>query len=118
MDEADQIRRAIILKLFSAIIMDTPVLTGRARGNWQTNVGNPVQSTTPREDKDGGSAISEVEANMGELGEDVYITNNLPYIHRLEYEGWSHTKAPEGMFRKNITRFEKIFRDEARKSDF
>jgi len=32
------------------------------------------------------------------------MSNNLPYAYKIEYDGWSHTKAPKGMVRKNFIR--------------
>jgi hypothetical protein len=34
--------------------------------------------------------------------EAFYLSNNAPYILRIEYEGHSSTKAPEGMVRVSL----------------
>lgn len=39
------------------------------------------------------------------FGRLVYFTNNLPYARRIEYDGYSSVKAPQGMLRININRF-------------
>ena len=53
-------------------------------------------------------AINNMFAELAKFPKDkdsvVYLTNNLPYAARIEYDGWSHTKAPEGMVRKNVIR--------------
>jgi hypothetical protein len=41
------------------------------------------------------------------VGDLYYLTNNLPYIERLEY-GWSK-QAPGGMVRKNMQNFNRLF---------
>lgn len=103
----DEARRAICLALFRSVILDTPVLSGRLRGNWQTSVAQPKQGSLDRLDKPGQQAIDEAQSNLGD-GQNtditVFMVNNLPYAHRIEYEGWSHTKAPEGMVRRNALR--------------
>jgi len=109
----DRIRRAVVINLFSAIIEDTPVLSGRLRGNWQASVGSPLLDEIPTR---GGStpqgqvppecADEVVGIADGINGNDktAYLRNNLPYAARVEFDGWSHTKAPAGMIRKNVAR--------------
>lgn len=100
----DQTGRAIALELFSSVIKDTPVDTGRARGNWQTSM------TTPKEDQvertGAGPAIAEAASETAKfgLGKLIWFSNNLPYIYRLEY-GWSD-QAPSGFVRKNVARIQ------------
>jgi hypothetical protein len=100
----DNIRRAILLKLFKAVIFDTPVLTGRLRGNWQTSISSPLLGELPLR------PASEAEAEIATVADSIqgnqtaYFRNNLPYAYRVEFDGWSHTKAPAGMMRKNVAR--------------
>jgi hypothetical protein len=77
--------RGITLSLFKGIIMSTPVDTGRARGNWQTTVGEPATGTVERLDPSGSATVAELVANMGGAGKVTWLTNNLPYIAVLEY---------------------------------
>jgi hypothetical protein len=106
----DQAFRGIVIELFSSIITDTPVDTGRARGNWQTSVGSPQPGVVGRLDPVGTGAIAEVIATPMEAGDVVWLSNNLPYIGRLEYDHWS-AQAPHGMVRKNMARVDGIVRD-------
>jgi hypothetical protein len=105
----EKARRAIVMGLFGAVITDTPVDTGRLRGNWQASIRQPKTSAIDREDKSGALAISEVELNLGSGDVANWLANNLPYARRIEY-GWSREKAPEGMVRKNIARIQQIIR--------
>jgi hypothetical protein len=109
--EIEELRKAVIIELFSSVILDTPVDTGRLRGNWQIMANNPAKGELEVTDPEGRTTIKKVEdfAKGGELGQDqvVILTNNLPYAYRIEYDGWSHTKAPEGMVRKNFIRVSK-----------
>ena len=97
----DKVVRTATLELFSGIIKSTPVDTGRARGNWQTSVGQPQGGTLERTGME--AALAEVQATVPEgAGQLVYLSNNLPYIERLE-NGWSQ-QAPIGMVRINVDR--------------
>ena len=109
----DETSRAIVLELFSSVVKDTPVDTGRARGNWQTSMGNPASGTIDREGESG--ALSEISSEVSGFGAGkvIYLTNNLPYIYRLEFDGWSD-QAPQGMLRKNVARIQQIVAKQAR----
>lgn len=103
----DKIARTAALDLFAGTIRSTPVKDGRARGNWQTTVGSPAGTETRREDPSGTQAIAEVMANTPQgAGQEVFLTNNLPYIEKLEYG--SSTQAPAGMMRINFARVQRI----------
>lgn len=101
----DDVRRGVILKLFGAVVMDTPVLYGRLRGNWMVSKGNPNNNTRKRKDPTGQMAFKEIEAmaKSSRFGDTVWLSNSLPYAHRIEY-GYSK-KAPQGMVRRNVARF-------------
>ena len=114
--KVEQVRKAIIFKLFGAVVMDTPVLTGRLRGNWQVTIGNPATGTLDRTDKSGATVMSEISRNLGNGDCVVNLTNNLPYAARIEFDGWSHTKAPEGMMRRNVVRINELIKAQARKA--
>jgi hypothetical protein len=105
----DETGRAIALELFSSIIKDTPVDTGRARGNWQTSIGTPKDGQVTRDGE--GPALAEAASETAKfgMGKLVWLSNNLPYIYRLEYLGWSN-QAPDGMARKNVARIQSIVR--------
>ena len=101
--------KAIILELFTSVILDTPVLPGRLRGNWIISSGEPIEDRSVLvEDPDGTKTTLQVEDFVTKIDFEndfeVFLTNNLPYAYRIEYDGWSHTKAPEGMVRKNMIR--------------
>ena len=103
----EKIRRAVILSLFKSVIEDTPVLEGRLRGDWQITMDNPASGEVNVIDPSGNKTVRNVASFVQKLppGErDVYLTNNLPYAYRIEYEGHSSVKAPQGMVRKNIVR--------------
>ena len=107
------VRRGVTIKLFSAVIRDTPVLTGRLRANWQLTEGAPatgtVDNTAPSK---GGLSVPEAEQVNKTTGDtSLYLSNNLPYAGRIEFEGFSG-KAPEGMVRRNVARFGRLIKVE------
>ena len=104
----DETGRAIVLELFGSVIKDTPVKSGRAKGNWQTSMDSPATGETDR--KGEGPALAEVsqEAASFGAGKIIYLSNGLPSILRLEY-GWSK-QQPGGMVRRNVARIQSIVR--------
>ena len=104
-----------IISLTTDIIYDTPVLTGRLRNNWIPSINKGANfsmlgvDTSKRRSKER-PALQEAITKVNELklGDTFYFTNNLPYAERIEFKGWS-AKAPSGMVRKNIIKWEKYF---------
>jgi len=98
----DQLARVVVIKLFTGIIMDTRVDTGRMRGNWQTSVGAPIIFETQNTDRlsigqTGGKAYDDVMREVTS-GDVVYLTNNVPYVAFWEQH--------DGMVAKNILRIQ------------
>ena len=113
----NEITRGTTIALFNAVIMDTPVLDGRLRGDWQTSVGQPASGENGRVDTAGSTTSAEVTANTPPgAGQETYLTNNMPYAYKIEYEGWSKIKAPQGMVRRNVDRFQRLIDEQARKN--
>lgn len=75
------------------VATSTPIDTGQASGNWITNVGAPSTSMNIGPSSPGVS-IGQVKTALMALrmGQDVHITNNLPYIVKLN-QGYSQ-QAP------------------------
>ena len=95
--------RALTLGIFGSIIKMTPVDTGRAKGNWQCTIGSPAsgEANTLGESAAMSAMLTTVPRGAGLC---VFLTNNLPYIQRLEYDAHSR-QAPAGMVRVSIARF-------------
>jgi hypothetical protein len=121
--KVDLVIRKATIELFGSVIKMTPVDTGRAKGNWQCTVGERASSQTERLDgsslgsTNGSSAFADVVATVPNAGQIVWLTNNVPYIQKLEYDppgkGGS-TQAPGGMVRLSIRRFGSILKEVAR----
>lgn len=94
---ADLVARKVGIDAASRMIDRTPVKTGRARANWTVAVGTPWGDVRDATDKSGQSTKSAASSALAayRCGPTIWITNNLPYIERLE-DGWSR-KAPAGM---------------------
>jgi hypothetical protein len=111
----DKVVRGTTIALFNAVIMDTPVDTGRLRGEWQLSVGQATLSENGRVDTSGAEAIAEVASKTPPgVGQETYLSNNMDYAAKIEFEGWSHTKAPQGMVRRNVARFQRLLDEQAR----
>lgn len=107
------LQRKVALAIDQALVTGTPVLTGRARNNWQIGIGGAPggvlgpdvpkgKGATARKaalTASGASVTADVlSRNAAAIatgkGEDIHLTNNLPYIVPLN-EG--HSKlAPAG----------------------
>jgi hypothetical protein len=90
-----QVGRKVALELFRRVIYKTPVDTGRARANWQVTIGS--QATM--------SKATAASAGF-KAGDTIYLTNNLPYIRKLE-EG-SSQQAPAGMVALTVQEFAQV----------
>lgn len=116
--EIKEIRKAYAFALYSSIVKKTPHDTGRARANWNVSVGAPDTSVTEqgRERPKPKSSMPEPQGD-----ESIFICNNLPYIEKLEYGGYSKNsksgktvngyskQAPEGMVGVTLANNEAIF---------
>lgn len=81
---------------------------GRFRGNWQVSFDTAVTGTLDLIDPRGATSKADgaalIQTFTTEIG-TIWITNNLPYGPRLEYEGWS-SQAPAGMVQVSVTEFQ------------
>lgn len=103
----EQVVRKVGLDLASRVVLRSPVDTGRFRANWNVAFGRVDTLTTPSTDKTGGKTLERVRVQLNgwTAGQDIYLTNSLPYAIRLEY-GWSKKQAPMGMVRITVTEFQ------------
>lgn len=104
------IQRRVALAIDQTVVLATPVgnpdlwkhaapkgyVGGHARGNWQVGIGIAPEGTLDKVDPTGAEALAAGESAIhgSKPGEDIHITNNVPYIVPLN-EGHS-TQAPAG----------------------
>ena len=108
-DRMDEVVRGTLLDLSKRIVLRTPVgnpslwqgppppgyTGGQARGNWQASIGSPASGTTTAIDKTGTPTITSIAGETHKApGNVFFLTNNAPYIGRLEFDSWS-TQAAE-----------------------
>jgi len=79
----DKATRKLAIDIQNDVESQTPVDTGRARSNWLPSIGTARKDTT---ESTGGSPV--INFTSYQLGDKIYITNNLPYIARLN-DGYS-----------------------------
>ncbi len=102
----EHVATASFLDVASGVIQDTPVDKGYLRANWRVGIDAPATGQLDIVDPSGQMAQADLAAKAPNIfGRLVYFTNNLPYARRIEYEGYSSVKAPQGMLRININRF-------------
>ncbi|QDP52362.1 MAG: hypothetical protein Unbinned4162contig1001_62 [Prokaryotic dsDNA virus sp.] len=103
-----KVKRQSAFDLFSAIIIETPVDKGVLRNNWNVSFKTPDNSTTDQADKSN-EPIDRVERQLEgvDVINDIFFSNNLPYIIPIEYEGLSG-KAKQGVVRVNTVRWPNI----------
>lgn len=121
----DQVIRSALFQVSGEIIKRTPVgnpalwqskppkgyVGGTARGNWLYSINkiNPTHSKKLK-DKSGTATLNKLaEGIANATGNVFYLTNSVPYIMRLEYQGWS-TQAPAGMVRVSVLEFNEALR--------
>lgn len=105
----EAIARKIALELQAKVIAKSPVDTGRLRGNWNVSL-NLTDTVEYSSDRSGSMAIARGIAELFSFkaGDSIYITNNLPYVAKLEFGlygdgaktiGGFSTQAPQGFIR-------------------
>lgn len=110
---AERIVRKCVLTIDQAVVMATPVDTGRARSNWTVSRGSP--STRTRQPyaagaglgvEEGANAQAAINQGASEVAEyklsdgPIYVSNSLPYIEALN-DGHS-AQAPAGFVQEAV----------------
>lgn len=104
---------SVCSQVSKSVIEKTPVDTGRAKANWIATIGTMNTKTVNTVDKSGKNSIAKANAIAKKAAGNIfYLTNNLPYIRKLEYGSYSKgpktnnkgfsLQAPNGMVRITI----------------
>lgn len=110
-ENSTKLVRKVALAVDATVVLATPVDTGRARSNWQVEIGKAADGTIdPYAPGEGGNtagvnaqaAMDQARAKIAQVqhGQEVHITNNLDYIQRLN-DGWS-AQAPAGFVEEAV----------------
>lgn len=111
----------------SSMVMLSPVDTGRLRANWQCGMDaiNPDHGQPPGSDARARTAQA---LSNWKPGQTIFLTNSLPYARVVEYglygkppgsangpktRGGYSIRAPQGMVRLTVQRFDVFFREAA-----
>lgn len=114
--------KKVTIDLFSGVIRDTPVDTGRLQGNWQCTFGSPAEGTlditSKVEEETTNKMVQTVDSAKGDFV--AYLTNNLAYAAVAEFGLWKDKdgkpangpktthgysiQAPSGMVGLNVSR--------------
>lgn len=111
--ELETVVRKVAFDLYKGITQKTPVDTGRAKGNWNIGLGTIDSSVNQ-------SATSTPQGQVGFANlpregagkRPIYITNNLPYINKLE--NGSSKQAPTGMVALTMSSIQRSMRNVVR----
>lgn len=102
-ERLEQAVRYVSLWFWGDVKLNTPVDTSRARSNWHIDLNSiQVRFFEPNEGQTADAASSVIASYK--LGQTVFISNNLPYIARLN-DGYS-LQAPAGFVQDSVVRAE------------
>jgi hypothetical protein len=102
-DATGEAAASMALGIHGRLVEGTPVDTGWARSNWLPSVGTPRAETVgePGSLNAGAADLGKLEvADWGIANGPIYITNNVPYIQRLN--AGSSKQAPAGFVESAI----------------
>lgn len=127
----DEVIRAFNLDLTKQVTQLTPVgdpdlwaskppagyTGGQAKGNWFASIGAPSTKIDKNiRAKNNAKPVNAAKAAIeNSAGAVYYLTNNLPYIRRLEYEGHS-SQAPAGFVRITMAKADRLLKLQARRA--
>ena len=122
----EQVVKKVVIDVSTAIVERTPVgdpdtwkrpapagyVGGRARGSWMYAAGAPATLDPGTVDGSGRSSLGRVSAGVAgaPAASQHFVTSIVPYMRRLEYEGWSQ-QAPAGMVRITVQEYQKFVDD-------
>ena len=115
-DKLEKVVKKSTFGLFSDVIRDIPVLSGRARGSFFVDINKFSDKLPDSDDKTGSVSIARTAKDVNEykLGDMISFTSNIPYIQRLE-DGYSN-KSPQGFVSLNAERWQTHLDKQARKN--
>lgn len=110
--------KAIRVQIVGGVLFRTPVLDSGLVQSWIATTGEPSPNVVDVPKTEGGISSSAAAAARAEaiskataiaqtdIDGVFWLTNNKPYVRRIEYEGYSKIKAPEGMVRITLQEFQ------------
>jgi len=96
----NKLMQRIAIAVDQAVVLATPVDTGRARSNWMASVGEPSSETGPAVSANDAIGSAKAIIETSESGKEIHLTNNLPYISPLN-DG-SSAQAPKNFVEEAV----------------
>ena len=108
-NKAEKVFRKTCFEISNEVISNTPVDTSRAKNNWFPDINKFSSEVTYTTNKQGSINLVTNATPKLKIGDTFTLSNNLPYIERLEY-GWSKQK-PNGFVAIAIQKFDTILKN-------
>jgi hypothetical protein len=108
--------RNSVLRAFRNVVKRSPVDTGAYRGSHGIANFEPSDTQDAKKAKKGETVPpATAKGWTWQVGDgDIWMYNNVPYAERIE-NGWSHTKAPQGVYRMAIPEITQFINQELAK---
>lgn len=113
MENAEKVYRETMFEVSYGTIFATPVLDGFLIGGWLSGYAFDNTQHGKQGAQESVSSLTHA-VNSLSINQSFYFVNPLPYAYKIEYEGHS-ARAPEGMLRKNLLKFEDIAQEKINK---
>jgi hypothetical protein len=97
---ADRVIREVALAAHQAVVMATPVDTGRARANWEVSINRPVTTHTEGTNYVGTLGAGAATIATRRNSQSIHISNNVPYIGELNRG--SSAQAPANFVQRAV----------------
>lgn len=91
--KVNDVQKQLVFNIYSEVCRRTPVDSGRARGNWNISINELDDSVDENATSQKFTSIQQIPEPK--RGDTIYIYNNLPYITKLEYGGYSEKPETE-----------------------
>lgn len=121
-NKAEKVFRQVCFGISNEVISNTPVDTSRAKNNWFPDINKFSSEVTESTNKQGSINLVTGVTNRLQLGTTFTLSNNLPYIVKLEYGlynpnsttgktvGGFSKQAPKGFVGVTLQKFDSILK--------
>lgn len=109
LEGSEKVIRGVAIDIFGEVIHQSPVDTGRFKGNWQTTLTKPASGVVETLDPSGNSTQGKANAVIAKFklaAKSLLLTNNLPYAEALAS---GHSKQrPSGWIESITANFQAV----------
>jgi len=104
----DDVLRLSCAGITAKVVDRTPVLHGSLRASWTPNKGAPKTNNINIDQGDTGRNNIPAVINSLKAGDTYSLANGQDYVRKIEYEGHSRVKAPQGMLGVSVAEWDSI----------